>query len=287
MVLNWYNGYTIGSQTMVNPWSFLKWIDLNEFGPYWVETSYTETISTILSPNLKTELIDIILALMSKDRLRTSHLETQVNYTKENWNLDSILHFLVLTGYLTYSKKECNDFGEVWIPNQEVLSQWNSDIVMLLNESFAPIFKDKLFKIFSSQDFDSATLQDVMQNMLLHCSSHDVNRRNESSYHMFFFGVFFALFHGVEIEVTTNRETGHGRNDIRILFVPLKKCFIFEFKLSRNESALDGDAQNGLEQIISKKYSAESLDKGYSCIGVGIACYQKKLSQLKCDLLIK
>ena len=172
-------------------------------------------------------------------------------------------------------------------PNQEVLSQWNSDIVMLLNESFAPIFKDKLFKIFSSQDFDSATLQDVMQNMLLHCSSHDVNRRNESSYHMFFFGVFFALFHGVEIEVTTNRETGHGRNDIRILFVPLKKCFIFEFKLSRNESALDKDAQNGLEQIISKKYAAESLDKGYSCIGVGIACYQKKLSQLKCDLINK
>ena len=286
-VMNWYNGYHIGTVTVINPWSFMNWLQKRKFGPYWVKTSYTETISTILGPHLKTELIDMILALMSKYRLRTSHLETQVNYTKENWNLDSIIHFLVLTGYLTYAKQECNDFGEVWIPNQEVLSQWNSDIVMLLNESFAPIFKDKLFKIFSSQDFDSAALQDAMQNMLLHCSSHDVNRRNESSYHMFFFGVFFALFHGVEIEVTTNRETGHGRNDIKILFVPLKKCFIFEFKLSRTESALDGDAQNGLEQIINKRYATESLDKGYSCIGVGIACYKKKLSQLKCDRITK
>lgn len=284
-VLTWYNGYTIGSQTMVNPWSFMKWFDLDKFDSYWVQTSYTETISTILRPYLKDYLLAKFLPLMAEERLPISPLTTKVNYSNENWNLDSIMHFLVLTGYLTYSKQECNVFGEVWIPNKEVLSQWNSDIVAMLNESFAPLFKEILFSIFTSQEFKPAALQEVMQKMLLHCSSHDVNCRNESSYHMFFFGVLFALFHGIEIEVSSNRETGHGRNDIRILFVPMKKCFIFEFKISKAESALEKDAHCGLEQIIDLKYAAESLDKGYDCIGIGIACYREKLSQLKCQLI--
>lgn len=151
----------------------------------------------------------------------------------------------------------------------------------MLNETFSLIFNDSLFGIVTFTDFNADALQEVMQNMLLHCSSHNVNSRNEISYHMFFYGVFFALFHGVEIKVSSNRETGHGRNDIRILFVSLKKYFIFEFKLSRNESSLDNDAQSGLQQIISDRYAAERLDKGYSCIGVGIA--PKMASSIDCN----
>jgi hypothetical protein len=146
---------------------------------------------------LKDYLLAKFLPLMAEERLPISPLTTKVNYSNKNWNLDSIMHFLVLMGYLTYSKQECNVFGEVWIPNKEVLSQWNSDIVAMLNESFALLFKEILYSIFTSQEFNPAALQEVMQRMLLHCSSHDVNSRNESSYHMFFFGVLFALFHGI------------------------------------------------------------------------------------------
>jgi hypothetical protein len=285
-VMKWYNGYRIGTQTVINPWSFVNWLKYGEFDSYWVQTSFTETISAVLTPHLNANLIVMVSILMAEQRLVISPLKTQVNYAKANWEPDSIMHFLVLTGYLTYSKQEGNNaLGEVWIPNQEVQSHWNSDIVTMLNESFAPIFSDKLFHIFTSQDLDPAALQEVMQNMLLHCSSHDLSSRNESSYHMFFFGVFFALFHGFEIEVSSNRESGHGRNDIRILFVALQKCFIFEFKLSRIESALDKDAQSGLEQIIDLRYAAESLNTGYICIGIGIACHRKKISHLKCDFI--
>lgn len=59
-------------------------------------------------------------SLMAGNLLSICPLNTIVNYSNVNWDIDSIMHFLVLQGYLTYSKQACSNFGDVWIPNQVV-----------------------------------------------------------------------------------------------------------------------------------------------------------------------
>ena len=285
MVLNWYDGYIIGSQTMASPWSFLKWLDFGIFDAYWVQTSFTETLASIIRPSLTTNLIVMISILLNQQVLFISPLSTQVDYKNEEWDPDSVMHFFVLTGYLAYRKPHGADYGQVWIPNLEIASVWNSDIMKLLNEKFGPIYRDKLIDIFTAEEFNPAALQEVMQSMLLHCSSHDLNSRYDNSYHMLFYGIFLGAFYGKPIRVLSNRESGHGRFDVRIES-DTQLCFIFVFKLSRSENNLDGDAQIGLDQIIRNNYAAESLEKGYKCIGVGIACHKRKISQLKSQFLI-
>jgi hypothetical protein len=141
-VMNWNNEYRIGSLTVINPWSFVIWLHSREFESHWVQTSNAETILAVLNPDSNQNLIPMILILMTGQMLDVSPLESQVNYTKVHWDSDSILHFLVHIGYLTYSKHESSGFGQVWIPNQAVREQWDSDIVYLLHKAFAPIFQD-------------------------------------------------------------------------------------------------------------------------------------------------
>ena len=38
-VRKWYNGYYMGSHRMINPWSFMNYVDTGELQSYWVQTS--------------------------------------------------------------------------------------------------------------------------------------------------------------------------------------------------------------------------------------------------------
>ena len=98
---------------------------------------------------------------------------------------------------------------------------------------------------------------------------------------MYFFGIFLTMIHdGVKVIVYSNKEEGHGRNDVRIEFRSTKKAIIFEFKRSSNERDLDHDAEEGLKQIFSENYLA-NIPLGYDCLAIGVAFYVKKMSSFK------
>jgi len=59
-VKEWYNGYYIGSFQVINPWSFMNYVDSNELTSYWVQTASIDSIRTILTPVLSVELIQIL-----------------------------------------------------------------------------------------------------------------------------------------------------------------------------------------------------------------------------------
>jgi hypothetical protein len=136
-VKEWYNGYCIGDDLLINPWSFMCWYDSDSFDSYCTGTSYTETIATILRPHLKKSLMEIFALLYDQKHMKVSKLSTQVNYSNEDWGIDGIIHFLVHTGYLTYRAivdKNKIRSGEVWIPNNEIRVNWESNVQELLLE---------------------------------------------------------------------------------------------------------------------------------------------------------
>jgi Predicted AAA-ATPase len=51
-VMEWYNGYYMGSHQMINPWSFMNYVATKEFQSYWVQTASTDSICTTINPVL-------------------------------------------------------------------------------------------------------------------------------------------------------------------------------------------------------------------------------------------
>ena len=65
-IAEWYNGYNIGPQLMINPWSFLNWACNKRFDSYWVQTAYVESVASVLEPGLKHILSETFSLLFQK-----------------------------------------------------------------------------------------------------------------------------------------------------------------------------------------------------------------------------
>ena len=69
-----------------------------------------------------------------------------------------------------------------------------------------------------------------------------------------------------------------------IEFRSKKEAIIFEFKKSKYEKYLDRDAESGLEQILSKHYSAV-FPSECKILAIGVAFFSKQMSVLKWRIL--
>jgi hypothetical protein len=207
-----------------------------------------------------------------------------VNYTSSNWDINSILHFLVHTGYLTYKVSPTDSKrGQVSIPNQELLDHWKTEVIPLaksfvigLNPQYPERIKNCLI------GFNVIDIEAIMREMLLYCSFHDIasaKNKSKNSYHMFFYGCFFAVLNDRNnVTVSSNKEAGHGRYDVRIEFRNIRKAIVFEFKKSNEIDKLEEDAKKGLYQCKERHYVADLPD--YQCLLIGVSFFKKEMSPL-------
>jgi Predicted AAA-ATPase/PD-(D/E)XK nuclease superfamily len=271
-VMEWYNGYYMGSNKMINPWSFMNYVDSKELVSYWVQTANIDSIRTIINPVLSIELIKILVELYEGKDYEIGELSTKVNYGS-SFDIDLILCFLVHTGYLTYNK------NKVSMPNHEIKSEWISCSFGVTDSGIiVSSFQRKIMKALNSESFDVESLQSLMIDKLLHCSCFDT--MNENSYHMFFYGIFTSV---CGPNATSNREAGRGRYDIAIAFEDIKRLIVFEFKRSKAIEDLEKDAKVGLNQILEKKYFRNEQYHGWQCVAIGVSFFRKEMSQLECE----
>ena len=271
-VLEWYNGYTFGSNKVINPWSFMNWFSQGVLAPYWITSAYMETLSSLLSNHVKNILIPIFCIMYDEQAsYPVSPLVTKVNYSKTDWTATHILHFLIHAGYLTYNTTtKC-----VSIPNKEIYEIWETEVRSLLDTSYNQQYQYSIRE--SLEVFNVGAIENVMREMILSCSSFDVP--SENSYHMFFYGCFFCILNSFDnTVVSSNKEAGHGRYDIRIEFRDLKRAVVFEFKKSKTSSTLDFDAQKGMNQLLELNYAADLGE--YQCLLIGVAFYKKIMSKI-------
>ena len=286
-VLAWYDGYHIGSHRVVNPWSFMNFVSCWKFKSYWIQTSYFESVATVLEPHLQTVLLQTFRLLYNgtKGRVTVPELVSRVNYADATLsNSNDILHFLVLTGYLTYRPIENINMGVVSIPNKEIRMHWESKVVNVTRSFLSrryPGFYAHLADSFQASPFSLKPLHDVMRRAILElCSFWDT--KEENSYHCFFLGIFgMAIHDGLHTVVTSNLEAGVGRFDICIEFRDLKRVFLFEFKKSHCRETLFDDAKAGLKQILTNEYSLR-FEEHYECILIGVSFCGKEISPLIC-----
>ena len=269
-VLEWYNGYLMGSTLVLNPWSFVCFIESRELSSYWVQSSSLETLSSFLAPHVGKLLLEAFTLLQKGGEYPLPSLNTRVDYSQQSWRTTSILDFLVLTGYLTYNSKR----RVVYIPNYEVRSCWESDVLTLIRSTLKQEYGSTLRTLLLESWLNTGGLEGLMLNLLLSSSYFD--HISENSFHVLYFGFFSGVFFNDEdIFVKSSRESGHGRFDIALGFADLKKAIIFELKEAKSKEQLKSKAEEALGQIDYENYFEDFA--GYDCLLVGVSVFKKTI----------
>jgi hypothetical protein len=272
-----YNGYVFGNCPVYNPWSILNYAADHKLNNYWIGTSGNTLIVEALkqadsafyddfdrlASDRQAEIeVDIDMALAefigeSKDQRPQP---TMLN--RYLWGL------LINAGYLTVTSMSYGNLATVRIPNEEVrgaYAGWMSSFAALSTGMFI-----KLFQCMVNGDIDRFVKQ--YSNMLSQSLSyHDTGSDSEAVYHALFLGMCMTL--GDHYHVTSNREYGDGRADIRM--ESLSTAYphvVIEFKKGE-EQDLQQLSMEALQQIYDKNYTAGLTGK---IVCLGLAHSRKK-----------
>ena len=116
----WYDGYTVGGESIYNPRSVVMSTMSGVFDNYWTQTETFEALRIYIEMNMD-GLREQIVRLLAGESLPID-TTTFVNDMTTFASSDDVLTLLVHLGYLTYDRET----GTARIPNQEVMQQYGS-----------------------------------------------------------------------------------------------------------------------------------------------------------------
>ena len=274
----WYDGYKFGNTEIYNPWSVLKYFNnYCEAEPYWVQTSANSTIREIIK-GLDSSTCENLRALLN-DITINSVIETNIIYPKFKDSQTIIFGFLLMTGYLkAVQTRRINgvSFCELAIPNKEIRTVYNNEIIALLADNIDNGIINQLQQYLITKN--SSALQQTLRKFLLETVSY-YDTLKENYYQGLLLGMT-GLFTNTYY-VSSNRESGEGRYDIQLQpKTAAMPGIIIEIKAAKDatEEQLKALAANVLAQIDSKKYDTELRKQSIKNIyKYGIAFSGKKV----------
>ena len=274
----WYDGYKFGNTEIYNPWSVLKYFNnYCEAEPYWVQTSANSTIREIIK-GLDSSTCENLRALLN-DITINSVIETNIIYPKLKDSQTIIFGFLLMTGYLkAVQTRRINgvSFCELAIPNKEIRTVYNNEIIALLADNIDNGIINQLQQYLITKN--SSALQKTLRKFLLETVSY-YDTLKENYYQGLLLGMT-GLFTNTYY-VSSNRESGEGRYDIQLQpKTAAMPGIIIEIKAAKDatEDQLKALAANALAQIDSKKYDTELRKQSIKNIyKYGIAFSGKKV----------
>ena len=274
----WYDGYKFGNTEIYNPWSVLKYFNnYCEAEPYWVQTSANSTIREIIK-GLDSSTCENLRALLN-DITINSVIETNIIYPKLKDSQTIIFGFLLMTGYLkAVQTRRINgvSFCELAIPNKEIRTVYNNEIIALLADNIDNGIINQLQQYLITKN--SSALQQTLRKFLLETVSY-YDTLKENYYQGLLLGMT-GLFTNTYY-VSSNRESGEGRYDIQLQpKTAAMPGIIIEIKAAKDatEEQLKALAAEALTQIESKHYDTELMAHGITTVyKSGIAFSGKKV----------
>lgn len=276
-VKKWYDGYQFGNKEIYNPWSTLMYVknitqDVS-FKPisFWANTSGNDIVVKYIQNGDK-KLRKEFDVLMNGQSL-IKYIKPELTY-REMDNINNIYSFLLLTGYLKVIKDRGENQYELVIPNKEVYEIYKQSFMSYF-EDYTTSRKGELYQELVDGDAKKVNL--LLNDILLRSISYFDNQ--ESFYHGFLVGLLN------DYEVVSNKESGNGRFDVRVLPENiLGTVVLIECKHSISEDDLIDDAKEGARQIVEQKYLEEHKFKKYEkAIGYGISFYKKQCYVVKVE----
>ncbi len=281
-IRDWYNGYKIGHHRVYNPWSITSYLQTHQkLDVYWLSTSDNALVETLIEEqmDLREDFENLLQGIPSEQIL-----ERSLTFPRIKTSPDAVWTLLIHTGYLHVLESSVDRTGKVKatiaIPNVEIRSLF----IGMIENWFVPKGKSLNYYRDFIKKFLAGDIEDFsehIENYITAFSYFDFDkRRPEKIYHSFMTGLFIGLEE--THEVTSNREGGKGRYDIRIAPRDGKgRGFLLEFKTAPQESLLDEYAQKALAQIAEKDYAAGM--KASEIISIGMAFCGEKVKTVHKD----
>lgn len=246
----WYDGYLFGKSKIYNPISVLSAIKKGgRMEPYWSNTSEKNALYELVAKDSSD------IGFLSKILLN-KQAETKIDLAISYLDLDSagyLPSYLLSTGYLTIEKEISYDTYLVRIPNKEIESVFEKEII----ERYLPREKENL-----SLELKKALLKGEAKRIeslfgkriLAGLSYFDFG--SEKSYQIMLLSALSIALTGHKINLEAN--AGYGRSDI--IAFPLDKedpGIIIEVKVAKgrlSSSRLEASSQFALRQIEEMDY---------------------------------
>ena len=292
-VQKWYNGYLFGDTKVYNPWSIINFLDEEELGAYWVNTSGNQLIQLYLQ-RLKNEIFEDFSKLLNEESIFKFINESmtfdnlEANFEKNIWNL--FFH----SGYLTlaenYNKMRNN--VSLKIPNKEILE--------MFSEMFIEVYFKRPYAFFNMTNAlekgDMKNFKIELNKILLeNVGIFDVSGTyKEQFYHGLMLGLVLKMRN--EYEISSNGFAGKGRYDLLLkpknIFdkfnkLDKKEGIIFEFKIlniteklseDKIKERLEKECEIALKQIDGKKYVSALRNAGIErVLKIGVAFFGKEV----------
>jgi hypothetical protein len=258
----WYNGYSWdGEERLYNPFSILNFLKNGRFENYWFSTGTPSQLIKFIEKN--------------KPELSIFRNVTANYYTFEVDNLSNISakNFLFQTGYLTIKEKKIIKGEEEFLldfPNYEVQSSYYDYLFGNATsrsvddvKTKAKVLKDAL------NNGNFAEYEDSLRFLFAQIPS-NLYIEEERFYHSLFIMIMYLSGIEVQAEISTNI----GRIDGVIEFTD--KIYILEFKFNL-------PPEDGLKQILTKKYYEKYLTKGKKIYLVGVGFTRKEIKVVLSD----
>ena len=221
----WYDGYSWrGEQRVYNPFDILMLFRTREFNAWWFETGTpTFLVDTLFERRVSTLALDDMLS--SDDLLSAfdvGHVGTEA--------------LLFQTGYLTIRGAERRG-NRTWYrlgyPNLEVRQSLNESLLNRLtgNPSRRVEHSLRLYDVLQAQDF--AGLQALFEALFASIPYEWYTNNDVAAYEGYYASVFYSYFAGLELDITVEDASSHGRVDMAVRFAGA--VYLFEFKVVEME----------------------------------------------------
>lgn len=250
-IKSWYNGYRFhqSAETVYNPVSVMRCLDLGEFSNFWFETG----TPTFLLDMMKKQEYDFAECLEEP--------VTELSFSAYDAERLSPTPLLFQTGYLTITGSEVEGdirLYQLGFPNREVEQAFGAYLI----DSYTNLDKERVgvHLLHLSRHLKSGDLEGFFS--VLHAFfagvPNTITLTHEKYYQTILYVTLRLLGLLVEVEVSTNK----GRIDA-ILGTP-DTIYIFEFKLH-------GTSQEALDQIRERRYAEPWKADSREIICVGVA----------------
>ncbi len=243
----WYDGYVFGDQEIYNPWSILKYVNLDfTAASHWAGTSGNSIIEDLIS-RIDSTTWNNLKTLCSGGSVMAS-IRPEISYSDLH-DPGAIFSVMVASGYLKALPQGPGYM--VSLPNKEMFT--------VLAESILNRYGDSVnVDVFNLIEAMARGNTDMMAEILVHLMEILSNRilTHEHVYQGFLAGLM-AIVHG-RYEVSAEREVRDGYYDVRLKRLSGSGPNIVAELKRRNEGnagmTMEALAQEGLRQIHENDY---------------------------------
>ena len=245
-VRRYYDGYLIGGHHIYNPFSIIKYASEQKLDPYWIGTSNTNPMETMLN-RMNTETVGPIFTLINGGSIQMA-VDDSFNY---NALLDpdfkGLISLMVMTGYLTAKPSDDGEY-DVYIPNEEV----RQSVRRIMNRAVPLSNSNVDVFVQAFMDVDRGRMESRLGDILAFHSYFDL--KDESSYAIILMQVLSSLI--TRYDVRAQVESGNGRVDMMLR--PVKDglpSVVIGVKKVGKEKKLGKALDEALEQIHDRRYT--------------------------------